>query len=515
MEFRKLDRELMEKHSHLAKSENYKYNYKDHQLKSVSLGKLQLSSRSHKGKEFGFSSGSFSRRMVEQIDIFDVYFNETKNILSACLKGKSQLELMGNTSNESLCRYVALNLSKTFADSQDSEREEILLLLSTQLLGFEKGKKTIKTLLRNTIRFYEDHFLKELSKKLPTYASLNLLDLKELTLREKIQLVEFNVPSSYGQKNSKEQNREWVIMYFLLRAGLTSECLEYCSANVMGAEGKIFKEALKEHLSSESVSESIRNGCFEIIKKLENENSKNIYMKGCFAVLAKLKTNTDNLFISNFHDFVWYQLSLVDESKPNESKNNSLTLTDLQNTIKSLGPNYFEQSIDNTILELKIYFSFLLFADGLNKVNNNTDLSVDLMNIAVILYHADLLVNIESGKQIKNESHEIMSRFINKTISRYMTDKTLELILFTQACLGNVKLSAEILIKSKRFDAVLDPKFGRIKLTNSSSLTLEDIFAEKKFGEFLDLIIKQSITSFESDSLSNLIQVCLIHKVQS
>lgn len=160
----------------------------------------------------------------------------------------------------------------------------------------------------------------------------------------------------------------WVLIFYFMRAGLYKEALDYTYKNkdLFNKFDKSFFVYFKSFVESENhilpdnfkkrIDLEFSQQFQYIIDEMDFENINfDIYKYSVYKIVGKCNLGKKKLINSIFFDietWLWFHLSIINEYESNDNLDmvfGAYKLKDLQNKIISLGPKYFNVSLNNPL----------------------------------------------------------------------------------------------------------------------------------------------------------------------
>jgi hypothetical protein len=366
-------------------------------------------------------------------------------------------------------------------DQFDDFRKNLFTLLFTQI--DIKTKLTSRTLLSNTIKFYESEFFKRISRD--SHSVYNDKEKIEIISQyvNHVNWYKLNISRSVNQDKLKN----WGIVYYLIRSGFEDLALTY-ARKINESDMTIFCEVYSQIILNKDINRDLYYQLVNVIKSRDEDLAKvNPYKFNCFMLATRLPTAIDLTLLDTQEEYLWFYLKFVNITDNfNElGYNEFLTLRELQEYILS---DMKKNSLESTL----VCFSLQLYEEGLKLLPKNNHL-IDTVNLMTLLNELKLYRNITHIDDIPLENNsDNMDTFyktsVDQFISTYMTNKPKETVNYIRFMTENY---IEKMSQLKNLTILINPKESLYTIKDQT-VSLSNLFSDSEIKEIVSRIVGSS-----------------------
>lgn len=313
-----------------------------------------------------------------------------------------------------------INIFKEFrvaeTERTDIERdsfEVIWSLLEAQVQGIENhpDEELPAVLIGNTCKFFENNFAEKIFENTSGRGTLeNVKAFVERTVTNKGGLIEFN----------KDGEAPWAVLYFLMRAGLIKQAEEYADREEILLP---ISKYLRSYTRGNNYLDSDDIDLF--LEQVAETGIKDIYHRAILVILTRSNEEISELQSVSLEDYLWFKLKIchpIPDAQANRLEQlhphyRTLTLTQLQDNLKDIGPDHFSSKPLAYVLSL---LSAVCYGETVFYLSSKEDFDVENLHLAIGLQNYSLLPVFTNQDSLFESLNGLMHTNMNKLVSNYI-----------------------------------------------------------------------------------------------
>ncbi|KAF9583225.1 hypothetical protein BGW38_009989 [Lunasporangiospora selenospora] len=257
-------------------------------------------------------------------------------------------------------------------------------------------------LTRGSRAFLENQFLKHVERTLkenPMEANLGGVPSLVNNLRAFVQLKYFRQGQwSLPNLEVYDGYALWGIMYYMLRSGHATEALNFAKEYEMhfSPADRQFITYLVSYLGSDDrvlppqEQERILSDYNQRIRY--SSDTVDPYKLTLYKLVGRCELNKQTTPVMNaVEDFIWFQLSVIRESKNDMNPQDKYDLADFQKLINKLGPNHFNPKGNNPLQYVQALIYSQQFERALHYLTSFRAYNLETVHMAIMLTYYGLL----------------------------------------------------------------------------------------------------------------------------
>jgi hypothetical protein len=373
-------------------------------------------------------------------------------------------------------------------DQFDDFRKNLFALLFTQIDN--RVRLTSRSLLVNTIKFYENQFFKKLSKESGVvYTDKDKIEIISQHVNH-INYYKINVTRSMKQDKLKN----WGIIYYLIRSGFEDLALTY-ARKLNDTDLSIFSDVYSQVIYNKEINSDLYSQLVTVIKSKDEDLTKtNPYKYYCLMLATRIPIAIDYTLLDTQEEYLWFYLKFVNitDNLNNIGYGDFLTLKELQDYILS---DMKKTSVESAL----VCFSLLLYEEGLKLLPKN-NYFIDIVNLMTLLNELRLYRNITYINETPIEEYIINIDNFYKTnvdqfITNYMPSKPKETVNYIRFLCDNY---VEKISQLKDLSILKNPH-DTLYSVKDSSVSLNNILNDSEIKDIVTKVVtSKAITDIET-----------------